>query len=147
MTNDLRLIDTIVQNAKNKIESINDAYDVIIYEGTVKMKRGLYEFSILPIEFITREFTSVSSLPDIQVDIFCCYTLDTNEVRSDKWIPFLNIVDRVRNDLLIKENIPSPLSTVKVDVTFNDDLLDAQSSHRVINCILSLFYEKYALNA
>jgi len=147
MTNDLLLIDTLAQNIKTKIAAINAAYVTKLYDTTISLVRGKYGFNILPTEFSTREFSGVSSLPDILLDMFCYYTMNANEVRDTQWTTFLGVVNSVREALIVKAGIPSPMATVKIDVNFHDDILEQKTGSRAINGVMSFTYKKYAYNA
>ena len=147
MANNLLLIDTIAQNIKAKINLLNTKYVTKLYDTTIKLTRGIYGFNVLPTEFITRDFTGSSSLPDMTLDMFCYYTMDQEEERDKQWIIFLTAVSAIRDSLLLKANIPSPLATVKIDVNFHDDILEMKTSHRAINCVMSFTYQKYAFEA
>ncbi len=146
MANNLLLIDTIAQNIKAQINLVDTKYFVKLYDTTIKLNRGKYGFNVLPTEFLTREFTSVSSLPDIKLDMFCYYTMDSEEERDKQWTIFLTAMNSVRDPLLARANIPSPLATVKIDVNFHDDILEQKTGNRAINCVMSFTYQKYALD-
>lgn len=146
MANNLLLIDTIAQNIKTQITAVNAVFITKLYDTTLKLERGKYGFNVIPTEFITREFTDVSSLPTIMIDMICYYTMNPSENRDTKWTTFLTDISAIRDKLLSKANIPSPLATVKIDVNFNDDIHDARLSNRAINCIMSFTYQKYALD-
>ena len=146
MTNDLLLIDTIAQNIKTEITALNNAFQTKLYDTTISLVRGKYGFNVIPIDYITREYTDVSSLPNIRVDLFCYYTMKAEEKRDEQWTVFLHTMNKVRNILLTKAKIPSTLATVKIDVNFHDDLLDIKAGTRAINCVMSFTYMKYALN-
>ena len=146
MANDLSLIDTIAQNIKTEIGVLDTQYVTKLYDTTISLVRGKYGFNVIPIEFITREFTDVSSLPNIRLDLFCYYTMKSDEVRDQQWSVFLGVLNTIRNTFLTKAKIPSPLATVKIDVNFHDDLLDIKAGTRAINSVMSFIYQKYALN-
>ena len=78
--------------------------------------------------------------------MFCYYTMKADEKRDAQWAVFLGVMNTVRNVFLIKAKIPSPLATVKIDVNFHDDLLDIKAGTRAINCVMSLTYQKYAVD-
>ena len=82
MTNDLLLIDTIAQNIKTEITALNNAFQTKLYDTTISLVRGKYGFNVIPIDYITREYTDVSSLPNIRVDLFCYYTMKPEEKRE-----------------------------------------------------------------
>jgi hypothetical protein len=147
MPNNLLWVDTIAQNIKAKLFELNAKYYTKLYDTTVKLTRGVYGFNVIPMEFITRELSSTSSLPDIKVDMFCYYTMESSEDRSKQWLEFLKAIDAVRDALLPRAAIPAPMATVKIDVNFHDDLLDMKMKLRAINCVMSFTYQKYAFDA
>lgn len=147
MANNLLLIDIIAEKIKVELLKLDIKYFVKLYDTTIKLTRGIYGFNVLPTEFLTREFSSSSSLPDILVDVFCYYTMDTEEKRDEQWLVFLKAISAARDALLLRANIPSPLATVKIDVNFHDDILEMKTSHRAINCVMSFTYQKYAFEA
>lgn len=147
MTNDLSLIATIADNLSSVITGLDADYNVKLYDTNISLVRGKYGFNVLPTDFITRDFTDNSSLPDIMIEMFCHYTMDSKDIRSAKWLEFLNKLNAIRNALLQKTNIPSPLATVKIDLNFNDDLLDSRIGGRAINCVMRFTYRKYAYNS
>lgn len=146
MANNLLLIDTITENIKTRLTALNPEYLIKLYDTTLDITRDKYGFNVLPIDFITREFTSESSLPNINIDMICYYTMSADEKRDTQWKIFLTDISAIRDDLLAKVNIPSPLNTVKIDVNFNDDIHDIKLSRRAINCIMSFTYQKYAFD-
>lgn len=146
MANSILLIDTLAQNIKARLTVINAEYVTKLYDTTLELNRGKYGFNVIPMDFITREFTNVSSLPNITLDMICYYTMEANEEPEKQWKVFLTDISTIRDSLLIKDNIPSPLATVKIDVNFNDDIHDIKLARRVINCIMSFTYQKYALD-
>ncbi len=147
MANNLLLIDTVAQNIKAQLNLLDTKYFTKLYDTTIKLTRGTYGFNVLPTEFITREFTGSSSLPDLMIDMFCYYTMNEDEERDKQWTIFLTAMSAVRDALIKKTNIPSPLATVKIDVNFHDDILEMKTSHRAINCVMSMTYQKYAFEA
>ena len=146
MANNLLLIDLAAQNIKTQITALNAEDITKLYDTTLDLVRGKYRFNVIPMDFITREFTDVSSLPNITIDMICYYTMENSELRDAQWLVFLTRISAIRDALLVKANIPSPLATVKIDVNFNDDIHDIKLARRAINCIMSFTYFKYALD-
>lgn len=146
MANDLLMIDVIAQNIKKVIKQHNDKYFIKLYDSVISLVRGQYGFNVLPTEFNTREFTDLSSLPDIKLEMFCYYTMEPEQERDSQWVVFLTSLNEIRTSLLTHINIPSPLATVKIDVNFHDDLLDMKAGNRALNCVMSFTYQKYATN-
>ena len=115
------------------------------YDYKLHIVRKEYGFNLLPTRLTTRDFTSESSLPNLSLDLICYYTLDSEEVRSESYPKFLDVLDELRTYFLRRNNIPNPLNTVKVDINFNDDLLEVKTRNRVLNCIMQFTYRMYAI--
>lgn len=128
MTNSaLTQIDALISKAHDVVEALDNAYTIRVYTPELEPERGKYGFNILPKTSITREFSGVLSEPNLTIDVIMYYTKEMDEEYQPAWNSLMNRANDVLNALYDKQNFPDGVSTVTINITFDNPVIEKES--------------------
>ena len=139
--NSLSQLDKCINKLSDIVKSENSDYNIVHYDLEIDISRGEYGFNIMPRNIITREFTGELSLPNIMIDVFCYYILDANEKSNVAWSSFMVKMNDILNKINTKESLPDGVSTVSVDIEFDNPLIDKE---KLISLTFKCEYKVFA---
>ena len=141
--NSLQAMRILIGNASTVISNLDNTYVVKPYSQVSELKRGQYSVNIVPDNITTRDLTGSRSLADITIYVVFYYVMDSNDVYSEKWDGFLDKADEILDSLYQKENIPEPVTTVKIGIEFDNSLVN-DARYNLISVVMSCEYNKFA---
>ena len=123
MANDgLTQIDNLINKAYDVIKTIDNDYKIKNYTPELIIERGKYGFNIMPQSVTTREVTGQLSLPNLAVDIFMHYDMGADDDFQEQWKEFMKRGTVILNALYDKTNFPSGVSTVTINIAFDNPI-------------------------
>ena len=142
-SNSLQAMKLLVSNAASVISNLNQNYKIKEYAQTVDLKRGQYTVNIVPDTITTRVLTGYRSLPSITIDVVFYYVMDSDDNYGETWELFLDKANEILTSLYDQNNIPDSISTVKIELEFDNSLVD-NTNYNLISVVMSCEYEKFA---
>ncbi len=142
MVNDtLTQIDAIISKDHDVIKDLDNDYNITLYSPEVIIQRGKYGFNIMPQNVVTRELTGLSSFPNLFIDIFMHYDLEADDKFQPTWGKFMIRANTILNALYAKTNIPSGISTIVVNIAFDNPIIEKE---RIIDITYQCEYRIFA---
>ena len=140
-SNYLTQMSGIINKDHDIIVALDNAYIMNLYTPELEIQRGKYAFNLMPTEIITREFSGESSLPNLMLDIFMYYPMESDDGYTESWTAFFVKANAVLQVLYDKQNLLVGVSTVKIDLTFDNNILEQK---RMISLTFKCEYKIFA---
>ena len=142
MANDvLTQTNAIIQKDCDVIKDLDNQYHLTTYSPEVIIERGKYGFNFLPQSNIPREETGITTLYNINIDIFMHYDLEADDEFSVAWTKFMTKATAVLNALYDKTNYPTGVSTVTIGIAFDNPIIEKE---RIIDITFQCEYKIFA---
>lgn len=134
-------VGNIVDKLYDVIVSVDNSFDVQLYTTEIKLKRGQVSFNIIPMNITTRAFSGENTLPDITIAITMHYELEAKESYNEVWKKHLKLADDLLQKFYARENYVNGVSTVDIDVEFDNSDID---NNRMVVVLFECMYKIFS---
>lgn len=142
MSNDtITQINNLISKAHDVIFALDNDYNIKIYTPEIDLQRGKYGFNINPDRSVTREVSGLLSRPNLLIRVYMHYELEPDEAYQTAWNNFTPKANAILNALYDKNNYPTGVSTVMIDVVYDTPIIERQ---RVVDLTFLCEYAIFA---